>query len=241
MSCFFCCNTADKAASSHRNSQGAEWQLGMVPCSSDVVTVPSCWTAPTLPGDGMDVSHPAPETAEGMRGNQQLCEPSAELRCGAGFRRVGMEVACGRRERREAPPLPGRAGRGSARGDTARCGCCSTRSSAAPPRRVATPRSWHWCCPPCCGRFQRPLPASCTLPGQLARLLPEHLQRAERGSGDETGIAAATNPLLEERETPHGSHTFFLLLPPLQLPPWTEPRCIEEPPGKGCCSLQQQS
>lgn len=55
-SCFFCSNTADKAASSHRNSRGAELQLGTVPCSSAAVTVPSCWTAPALPAAGTDVT-----------------------------------------------------------------------------------------------------------------------------------------------------------------------------------------
>lgn len=53
------------------------------------------------------------------------------------------------------------------------------------------------------------------------------------------------NHLYWKRKTPHGSHThthmFFLLLPPLQLPPWTELRPVEEPPVKRCFSLQQQS
>lgn len=79
-------------------------------------------------------------------------------------------------------------------GGTAHCGCCNTRSSAAPPRRAATPRSWRWCCPPCCGRFQRPPPVSCTPPGLLSLLLPEHLRRAKRETGDEMGSAAVTNP-----------------------------------------------
>lgn len=47
-SCFFCSNTAAKAASRHSNSRGVELQLGTVPCSSATVTVPSCWTAPAL-------------------------------------------------------------------------------------------------------------------------------------------------------------------------------------------------
>lgn len=161
-----------------------------------------------------------------------------------------MEVSCGKREQQEVSPLPGHAGRESAWDDTARCGCCNTRSSAAPLHRAATPQSWRWCCLPCCGRFQRPPPASCTLRGQLALLLPEHLQKAKRRRGDETGFAAVTNPLqppLLEEEDPHGSlththtHMFFLLLPPLQLPPLTELRPVEEPPVKRCFSLQRQS
>lgn len=145
-----------------------------------------------------------------------------------------MEVGCGRREQREASPLPGRAGRGSEWGDTAHCGCCNSRSSAAPPRRAATRQSWRWCCPPCCGRFQRPPPASCTLPGQLVLLLPEHLWMAKRRREDETGFAAVTSllqpPLLGEKDPTQLSHThmFLLFLPALQLPPcctlWRSPQ-----------------
>lgn len=61
-SSFFCSNTADKVASSHRNSRGTELQLGTVPCSSAMVTVPSCWTAPALRVGGHR-RHPAPEAA----------------------------------------------------------------------------------------------------------------------------------------------------------------------------------
>lgn len=129
-----------------------------------------------------------------------------------------MEVGCGRREWKEASPLPERAGRESVWGDTARCGCCNIRSSAAPPRRAATLQSWRWCCPPCCGRFQRPPSASCTPRGQLALLLPEHLQRAKRRGGDEKGFAPVTNRcshLYWKRKTPHGSqtHSFFFSHP----------------------------
>ena len=56
VSCFFHSNTADKAASSHRNSCGAELQLGTVPCSSAMVTVPSCWTPPALQVAGTDIT-----------------------------------------------------------------------------------------------------------------------------------------------------------------------------------------
>lgn len=107
-------------------------------------------------------------------------------------------------------PSPGRAERGSAWGGTARCGCCNTQSSAAPPHRAATPRSWHWCCPPCCGRFQRPPLVSCTLQGQLSLLLLEHLQKAKRETGDEMGFAAVTNtlqpPLLQVKNPTWLSH-----------------------------------
>lgn len=120
-------------------------------------------------------------------------------------------MGCMRRQRWELSPLPGCAGREFGWVDTARCDCCNTRSSAAPPRRAATPQSWRWCCPPCCGRFQRPPPASCTLRGQLALLLPEHLWRAKRRMGDERGFAAVTNPLqpplLEEKDPTRLSHT----------------------------------
>lgn len=85
LSCFFCSNTADKATSSHRNSHGVELQLGTLPCSSAMVTVPSCWTAPALPAAGTDitprqrlqrcVANAEDVTAEGVRGNRQLCEP----------------------------------------------------------------------------------------------------------------------------------------------------------------------
>lgn len=61
-SSFFCSNTADKVASSHRNSRGTEWQLETVPCSSAMVAVPSCWTAPALRVGGHG-RHPAPEAA----------------------------------------------------------------------------------------------------------------------------------------------------------------------------------
>lgn len=52
------------------------------------------------------------------------------------------------------------------------------------------------------------------------------------------GFAAVTNPLqppLPEEKDPTRfscTHTFFLLLPPLQLPPWTEPCPVEEAPVK---------
>lgn len=60
---FFCSNTADKAAWSPRNSHGVELHLGAVCCSSAVVTVPSCWTAPALPVAGTEGCHPTPEAA----------------------------------------------------------------------------------------------------------------------------------------------------------------------------------
>lgn len=146
-----------------------------------------------------------------------------------------MEASCERREQREASPLPGHAAHESAWGDIARCGCCNTRSSAAPPHRVATPRSWHWCCPPCCGRSQRPRSVSCTPQGQLALLLPEHLRGAGRKRGDETDFAAVTSllqtPLLEGKDHTWLLHTLHVLfLPFLQFPPWTEPHLVEEAP-----------
>lgn len=147
-----------------------------------------------------------------------------------------MEVSWERREQREVSPLPGHAAHESAWGDTAHCGCCNIQSSAAPPRRVATPRSWRWCCPPCCGRSQRPQSVSCTPQGQPALLLPEHLWGAKRRRGDETGFADVTNllqpPLLEGKDHTWLLHTqmFSLFLLLLQFPPWTEPHLMDEAP-----------
>lgn len=176
--CFFCSNTADKAASSHREGRGMELQLGTVPCTL-CGDSPSCWTAPALLAAGRDVTRASPSSAARpvQRGQTRAPHPRATPPLALG-RRAGRS-----REQWQVCPLPGRAGRGSAWGGTARCGCCNTRSSAAPPRRAATPRSWRWCCPPCCGRFRTPPPASCTPQGQLSLLLPEHLWRAKIETG----------------------------------------------------------
>lgn len=125
------------------------------------------------------------------------------------------------------PALPGHAGRESAWGGTARCDCCSSRSTAAPPRRVATPRSWHWCCPPCHGRSQRPPSVSCTRRGQLALLLPEHLQRPRGGVRMKEAVQLSPTCCSHqwgEEQTSHGFATFTCSSPLLTCPPppWTQ-------------------
>lgn len=204
-----------------------------------MVTVPSCWTAPALPAAGTDITHTRGCSAVWPAQRGQTAAWAQHLRPTPGLA-LGRRAGGGRRRREqwEVCPSPGRAGRGSAWGGTARCGCCSTRSSAAPPHRAATPRSWRWCCPPCCGRSRRPPPASCTRRGRLSLLLPEHLRRAKGGTGDEMGFAAVTNPpeppLLPEKDPTWLSHahahthmhSFSFSHPSSSLP--TEPCPVEE-------------
>lgn len=89
-------------------------------------------------GPARNASPPLRSERRAPEGSPRLLPgPASGLGRGGGGGRVG--VGCG------PPRAPGQAAAAPGWDGTARCGCYSSRSSAAPPRRAATPGSWRWC------------------------------------------------------------------------------------------------